>query len=515
MKNSLKYILCAAMTSSIFFACSDDDGGNTGESANITGVSDATATEGTALSHTVNLNNTEGGTFAASLVGDTAGNDDLDTDLANATLSAGVTFANGQFAVPQGVGSFIVEIASTADDTDEENETYTLTVGNQSGTGTITDDDLPTAFIIQSTVQSPAGDRTIFLNVFSEFPDQVNIADAIEFNSNSRFTTFNGKVYVFDSENVEVLRFAVDENNNLVEEDKFSMAGLGVNGFGSANAIVSDQHAVSEVQGVRQLVFWNPTTMEITGTVDYPDIIPQAFRGGLTGAIDGDGRVFFGFSGFDFGTFSNQPGARVLIVDPVAQTLEPLFDEDVAAGTDGDVDANGDFYFNADAYFGFGRYVVPVNRDTIQTIQRVNRGENTFDPDFNLRASDITPEGYPQMAAFGFRILGDRFASIFLAGTEQEIAANPQGAIAQGALPRVIYTGSTTNWQGTQIPFSDSEKALATLFVVDGELYVVATNLTGGGSSDFNNDLYRITSSNTLEKVTSTVGFFENIAKVR
>ena len=230
------------------------------------------------------------------------------------------------------------------------------------------------AFIIQSTVQTPDGTRTVYFNVLSSLTDEVNIADATEFNSNSRMMVYNGKVYVFDSENVEIIRFSVDENNDLVEEDKLSVVGLGASGFGGTNAIVSDQHAIAFAQGIRQFVFWNPSTMEITGTLDYPDIIPDAFRAGFNASIDGNGRVFYGFSGFDFATFSNKPGARIIIIDPVAQTAETIFDEDVAAGTEGAVDGNGDYYFSADAYLGFARYLVAENRDTVQTIQRIRRG---------------------------------------------------------------------------------------------------------------------------------------------
>ena len=146
----------------------------------------------------------------------------------------------------------------------------------------------------------------------------------------------------YDSENVEVIRFGLDDSNDLIQEDKFSMVGIGVSGFGPSNAIVSEQHAVSLVQGIRKLVFWNPSTMEITGTIDYPDIIPESFRSRFWAAVDADGRMFIGFPGFDFATFSNQPGARLFIIDLVSQTLETIFDEEVAAGTDGAVDGNGD-----------------------------------------------------------------------------------------------------------------------------------------------------------------------------
>ena len=373
------------------------------------------------------------------------------------------------------------------------------------------------AYIIQSTVQTPDGTRTIYFNILSSLTDEVDIANATEFNSNSRMKVYNGKVYVFDSENVEVIRFSVDENNNLVEEDKFSMVGLGVSGFGSANAIVSDQHAVSLVQGIRQLVFWNPSTMEITGTLDYPDIIPGSFRAGLGEAVDNDGRVFFGFSGFDFATFSNQPGTRLLIVDPISQTVETIFNQNIAAGTDGAADGNGDYYHNADAYFGFGRYLVAENRDTIQTIQRINRGENTFDPSFNLLASDMTNEGYLQIAPGGFNINGDRFVAVMIAGTEEEISANPRAALQQASLGRKLYVGSTSDWKGTEVAFSDDTKFPANILVVDGAFYLIASDPAGGGSADvFVNDLYRInTDDNTLEKLTSTVGWFENMARIR
>ncbi len=384
------------------------------------------------------------------------------------------------------------------------------------------DDDMagPTgepAFIIQSTVQTPDGTRTVYFNVLSSLTDEVDIADATEFNSNSRMMVYNGKVYVFDSENVEIIRFSVDENNDLVEEDKLSVVGLGVSGFGSSNAIVSDEHAIAFVQGVRQFVFWNPSTMEITGTLDYPDIIPEAHRAGFNASIDGNGRVFYGFSGFDFATFSNKPGARIIIIDPVAQTAETIFDENIAAGTEGAIDGNGDYYFSADAYFGFGRYLVAENRDTVQTIRRINRGESTFDPSFNMLVSDITDEGYPQLGIGGLRINGDRFITVLTAGTEEEIAANAQAAIFQASLGRKLYVGSTSDWKGTEVPFNDPSKALNVVFPINGELYVVATNSdpSVGGSTDLVNDLYRLTENNTLEKLTSTPGFFENMARIR
>ncbi|MEM8895307.1 MAG: hypothetical protein AAGC88_12065, partial [Bacteroidota bacterium] len=59
------------------------------------------------------------------------------------------------------------------------------------------------------------------------------------------------------------------------------------------------------------------------------------------------------------------------------------------------------------------------------------------------------------MSAGGFVISGDRFASIYIPASDEEIAANPQGALFAAALGRQLYAGSTTNWQATAIPFED------------------------------------------------------------
>ncbi|MEM8895308.1 MAG: hypothetical protein AAGC88_12070 [Bacteroidota bacterium] len=450
-KQTINNLILLMLAVFVYTSCGDDDEPDPEpappieEVITVSSVSDATAVEGSPITHTVTLS--AGGSsennFAASLTDGTATSEDYDSDLANAILDNGVTYSSGEFTVPSGVSSFSVSISTIADAIDEEDKTYTLTVGDQSGTGTITDDDLPPAYIIQSTVQTPDGTRTVFFNVISSLSDPVDLADATEFNSNSRMMVANGKVYVFDSENVQVVRFGVDETGNMIEEDVVSMVGLGASGFGGTNAIVSEEHAIAFVQGIRQFVFFNPSSMEITGTLAYPDIIPDAFRAGFNAAVAPDGRVFYGFSGFDFGTFSNQPGARVIIVDPVLQTAETIFDESIAAGTEGAIDSNGDYYFNADAYFGFGRYLVAENREPTQTVQRIKLGESSFDPTFNLSATKIAPEGYPQMSAGGFVISGDRFASIYIPASDEEIAANPQGALFAAALGRQLYAGSS------------------------------------------------------------------------
>ncbi|WP_345533642.1 Calx-beta domain-containing protein [Viridibacterium curvum] len=139
----------------------DDDAAPT-----IASVSSNSATEASNIVHTVTLSNASSvaTTYALSLGGGTAtaGGVDYTSALTNAAFSNGVTISGGVITVPAGVTSFTVTVPTTADALDETNETYTLTVGSTSGTGTIVDDDpTPTVSITgPASVNEAAGTAT-------------------------------------------------------------------------------------------------------------------------------------------------------------------------------------------------------------------------------------------------------------------------------------------------------------------------------------------------------------------
>ena len=131
----------------------DDDNAPT-----ISSVSNASAVEATSIVHTVTLSNASSvaTSYSLSLTDGTAtgGGTDYTGTLTNAAFSNGVTIAGGVITVPAGVTTFTVAVATCTDTIDEPNETYTLTVGAASGTGTITDDDAaPTVATVSAATQ--------------------------------------------------------------------------------------------------------------------------------------------------------------------------------------------------------------------------------------------------------------------------------------------------------------------------------------------------------------------------
>ncbi|HQQ62932.1 MAG TPA: Calx-beta domain-containing protein, partial [Pseudomonadales bacterium] len=136
----------------------------------IASVSSDSASESSNIVHTVTLTNVSSvSTVFALSLGDvtaTGGGVDYTSTLTNAMFSDGVTFSGGNITVPAGVTSFTLSIPTTADTLDEPNETYTLTVGGVSGTGTINDDDpTPTLSVDDITINEAAGTATFTVSL--------------------------------------------------------------------------------------------------------------------------------------------------------------------------------------------------------------------------------------------------------------------------------------------------------------------------------------------------------------
>lgn len=130
---------------------------------------DVTVTEGSPATHTVTLSATTtavesypvtlapSGTYPA-----TGGGTDFTDTLASATFeSSGVMYSAGNLLVPIGVLSFPVVISTASDLLDENNETYTLTVGGVASVCTIVDDDATPVVIIPGPATVDGGDSVV------------------------------------------------------------------------------------------------------------------------------------------------------------------------------------------------------------------------------------------------------------------------------------------------------------------------------------------------------------------
>ncbi|MEM9141839.1 MAG: hypothetical protein AAGA86_02555 [Bacteroidota bacterium] len=510
----IRSIVVLVVLGLIYMACSNDDGGGdeTGP-ASIASISNGEAAEGGTITHTVTLaNNNDGGSFSVSLSNDSTDNADLNTNLAEASLSNGVTYdaANGELVVPAGVTSFIIAIVTTPDEDDEDDETYTLTVSGQSGTGTITDDDLPVAYFAQVETQTPDGDRLVFMSILSSLDAEIDLADAIELGGASRIRAFNGKLFAFNGETFEVTRYGLNENNDPVEEDKFSLAGLGISNVSSSIAFVSNTRALYADQNIRQFVIWNPTAMEIVNSIPFPEAIPQSAQADRP-VVDLNGRVLIGYAGLDFMTFQVTPGATVALIDPMAETVTVATDDTAPAGNVGTIDDMGDYYFTANSYFGLG-HNFNIEMQPSPLILRIKNGESEFDPTFRLDGADTNADAYPDI--LHYTISGTRYVVGAHDDSNGILAENPDGIFGAFSAGWQLWIGNVDNLDAIRVQENEGELFLFAPFAVDGEFYTSPTFIDER-SADDPAPLYRINDNGTLEQVNVTVGFIRLVGRIR
>ncbi|WP_407333417.1 beta strand repeat-containing protein [Enterovibrio sp. 27052020O] len=145
-----------------------------GQTGTATIIDDDPAPTVTAVSNAVDsggaaVDEAEGAIFTVTLSNPSAFSVDFALVLANGTatltddytnamvFSDGVTYSSGTglVSVPAGITSFTVTVPTVTDTTDENNETFTLNVGGQTGTATIIDDDpVPTVTAVSNAVDS-------------------------------------------------------------------------------------------------------------------------------------------------------------------------------------------------------------------------------------------------------------------------------------------------------------------------------------------------------------------------
>lgn len=173
----------------------------------VTSVSSTGATEGASIVHTVVLSGAPSNpalfSLALTAVTATGGGTDYTSALTNASFSNGVTIASGVLTVPAGVSTFTVTVATADDALVESPETYTLTVGGVSGTGTIADNDTAPGAggPWQDDVLPPAGSASFL----AEWGDPVGTPEAwvllfgpTQLAPDADYTAFPNRIYIAD-----------------------------------------------------------------------------------------------------------------------------------------------------------------------------------------------------------------------------------------------------------------------------------------------------------------------------
>jgi hypothetical protein len=249
---------------------------------------------------------------------------------------------------------------------------------------------VPPLYLVPTYVLGAGDTSQTYLNVTSSF-DADTVVDAtggFEIQGDAFPFVHDGVVYVTDPLAPAITKFTVDENDELVEGDKVSFAGVGLSGPPGLVHIVSNEKAyVFDVAGLRAII-WNPSDMSLTGEeIDLSDLVyqthePSIYTDPFSLRVRGD-QIFVPV------TWADVYDAGVLVLDTKNdEVVSVLRDSRCGSGT-ASARLGNDLYFfpsanNTLTYHNLAANPVP------SCALRINADEAVFDPEYTLDLSAVT-----------------------------------------------------------------------------------------------------------------------------
>ncbi|MEZ4323390.1 MAG: hypothetical protein R3F61_38350 [Myxococcota bacterium] len=249
-------------------------------------------------------------------------------------------------------------------------------------------------YVVGSVVITPDGRTTYFQVIDSLDQDALVTNDsAIEAPGNGVVLARGSDVFLGLAESPEWVKYSVGEDGTISQTGRLSLANYGFSFIDYGYALIHDDLAVSVSTEGLVAVFWNPTTMEITGSVDLPHLAVDGYGVEVWTTVGHDGKVYIPARWTDW------EGGRVLqkvsttILDGDTQTLLGVAEDDrcssggrVVFAPDGYAYVQGDGRnYSSTMFENAGGEQAPPN-----CLLRIAPGETDFDEDYYVETMSLT-----------------------------------------------------------------------------------------------------------------------------
>jgi hypothetical protein len=156
---------------------------------------------------------------------------------------------------------------------------------------------------------------------------------------------------------------------------------------------ISAERAYTFAPEIDLVLVWNPETMERTGTL--PLELPERPAGMETFPYDGyvvGDKVFWNMFSGDWDTITPYPSVTLAIADANSdeEPVRVIEDDRCIPGGPASIDANGDYYVQAGAYYGYFLAYGDVDPSARTCVLRVKAGQTEFDQDYLLDYRELT-----------------------------------------------------------------------------------------------------------------------------
>ena len=399
---------------------------------------------------------------------------------------------------------FVASILATG--CSDSNDDSGVAGGNGNGDGP------SAAYLFRNFVQTPQGDRTMFVHVVPSVDSPLDLSNALEVSAGGRTDTYGGKVFVYSDDDLTITKYVVGDDLTLTQEgERLSFLGTGISFFDWAILHISETRAYYIDGELQRVIVWNPSIMEIVSEFPVPDLSRFAYLGEPKLSLDGS-RVFVPNANIDWDNLRTEGGSELIILSATEDRIIAHLEDDRCGGTDnGFVDAaTGDYYLAGHSYYGYGtHFMEPGWGDGC--FLRVPAGTDGFDPDWVRFGADMNPSAFTD---FGVSSVAED-GRILVAIRDEALApvADLDLDTYFGDSAWRPYVGSISGWNVAQVNgdgISEDQRGLISMtWVVDGELLFTVREPDRSSA-----DIFRVSEAGEMVLVTESTGWVESVERI-
>jgi hypothetical protein len=361
---------------------------------------------------------------------------------------------------------------------------------NANGDATATESPAP-LYAVMYEVYDDVGSISYLSLLDTLDSEQIDLSQAREYGSGRAFIqTYNGWLFVGESESPTVRRYSVTAEAELVEEGSVSFASYGLieGQFDSWNVtFISPTKAYLMDFREGTTIVWDPTAMQITG--DIPGL-PEMQREGLS--LEGspaslrDGKLYRTFDWVDYDTAEYSTDFLLGVYDVETDQLLELVEETrcPVPGNLVQQDEAGNIYFS--------NWIWPVAGTLLRDapascVLRIPPGSDRFDAEWTLDYAALT-DGR-QGAMFSYLEKGQALLSAFYdERTSFDATTDPWSYV--GSLNWRIWSADLESQTAAPIPGIEFNGGAFTPVSFDNRLLLM---VPGGEEESFATQIFEVT----------------------
>lgn len=253
---------------------------------------------------------------------------------------------------------------------------------------------LPEQFVLATSVSTGDDTNTYIKTIDSLEPGMFDTRTAREFSGTTDMIVLDRWMFTSNDESAVVTRFRIQDDGSFRQEMQVSFANYGSAAPLYYNAFVSKTKAYMLTDS-GEYVVWNPTTMEITGTIPLPEI---ADRKGIPltpsldrGMVVRGNRLFHAYAWTDYEEYITNPASIIAVIDTDNDELVKTLEAPCPDLDGGTLDDEGNLYYSAWTFAPPGALL--VNGGPKTCVVKIPANSEAIDPNWKLTFADIT-EGH-------------------------------------------------------------------------------------------------------------------------